>query len=124
MNDMSNPPQNDDRNAPRLALSLPGKFMATHGQYECILTNLSRTGALIAVKDRMHIGSEGFLNCGPIDHFMIVVRQENGLVGMKFEIPVSDDFVRGIGYYQDQLDVIEQDQLVATAREWISGVYE
>jgi len=121
MNDMSNQPQSDSRKAPRLALSLPGKFMAVHGNYECILTNLSRTGVLIAVNEQLHVGSEGFLRCGPIDHFMIVKRQEKGLVGMAFELPVSDDFVRGIGRYQNDLEEIEQDRLAATARDWISG---
>lgn len=109
------------RAAPRMDLSLPGKFIAVHGTYECILTNLSRTGVLIAVNERMHVGSEGFLRCGPIDHFMIVKRQNKGLVGMSFEIPVPDEFVEGIVYYQNALAEIEQEKLAATARGWIEG---
>ena len=121
MEDISRSHSPDNRAAPRLALSLPGKFMATHGTYECILTNLSRTGTLIAVKERLAVGSEGFLRCGPIDHFMIVARQDKGLVGLTFEIPVNDGFVEGIAFYQDQLAEIEQSRLARTARGWIEG---
>ncbi|BDI61718.1 PilZ domain-containing protein [Qipengyuania nanhaisediminis] len=119
---MSQAEADHGRAAPRLPLSLPAKFIAVAGRVDCIITNLSRTGVLIAVNDPIEIGAEGFLRSGPIDHFMIVARREGNHIGMTFEIPVSDAFVKGIKYYQDSFEDIEREQLANTARDWIGGV--
>lgn len=110
--------QTGRRNAPRLRLSLPGTFMSTNANHSCIITNLSRTGVLIAIRNPLEIGKEGFLRCGPIDHFVIVSRREQGLNALEFEIPVSDDFVMQVRNLQESFSVRERDDLMATARRW------
>ena len=106
------------RVAPRLALGLPGVFLTTLGNYPCILTNISRTGALIATDKPLGIGKDGFLRCGPIDHFVTVVRKEKGLNALEFEIPVTDLFVRDMRHYQESFPEIEVNELWETARRW------
>ena len=88
------------RAAPRLPLSLPGTFISTGGNPSVIVTNLSRTGVQIAIREPLKTGSAGFLRCGPIDHFVIVQRQSPGLNAAVFEIPVSDAFVAQVRDYQ------------------------
>lgn len=106
------------RAAPRLPLSLPGKFISTLGNHSCIVTNLSRTGVLIAIREPLRIGHDGFLRCGPIDHFVTVKRKGSGLNAVTFEIPVSDLFVAQIRKYQESFAHRELDELHAQAREW------
>ena len=91
------------------------------GNQHCILTNLSRTGALIAIEEPLRIGSEGYLRCGPIDHFMIVTRKEKGRNALHFDIPVNDAFVFGIRHFQQALAAREQEELLETVRSWASG---
>lgn len=106
------------RIAPRLALSLPGVFLTTLGNYPCILTNLSRTGVLIATDKPLGMGKDGFLRCGPIDHFVTVVRMERGLNALEFEIPVSDFFVNDMRKFQERFPEIELRELWETASRW------
>jgi len=107
------------RAAPRLPLSLPGKFLSTQGNHRCIVTNLSRTGVLIAIKDPLRVGNDGFLRCGPIDHFVTVQRQGSGLNAMTFEIPVGDLFVAEIRRYQESFEARELHELQEQARDWV-----
>ncbi len=106
------------RAAPRLPLSLPGTFISTQGNHSCIVTNLSRTGVLIAIRDPLRAGNDGFLRCGPIDHFVTVKRQGSGLNAMTFEIPVEDTFVSQVRRYQESFADRELDELRDQAREW------
>jgi hypothetical protein len=110
--------QKAKRAAPRLPLSLPGSFISTVGNPSVILTNLSRTGVLIAIREPLKVGSAGFLRCGPIDHFVIVQREGLGLNAAVFEIPVSDAFVAQVRDYQKNFATTELLELRATAQEW------
>lgn len=109
------------RAAPRLVLSLPGKLIAVHSNHSCIVTSLSRTGVLIAIEAPLNVGEEGYLRCGPIDHFVAVTRCENGLNALEFEIPVNDAFVYAIRQYQEQFANQELEELAMTARDWALG---
>lgn len=113
--------QKRHRAAPRLPLSLPGTFLAVEGNHRCILTNLSKTGVLVALKEPMRIGAEGYLRCGPIDHFMVVTRREKGMNALSFELPVDDHFVFGIRQFQSQFADREQEALLAEVHAWTSG---
>lgn len=106
------------RAAPRLPLSLPGTFISTLGNPRCIVTNLSRTGVLIALREPLRVESTGFLRCGPIDHFVIVKRQTVGLNAVVFEIPVSDAFVAQVRNYQTNFAANELHDLRETAQAW------
>lgn len=110
--------QTAGRAAPRLPLSLPGTFISTLGNHNCIVANLSRTGVLIALPEPLRVGSSGYLRCGPIDHFVIVKRQGVGLNAAVFEIPVSDVFVAQVREYQKCFETKELYELLATAQAW------
>jgi hypothetical protein len=113
--------QTGRRAAPRLRLSLPATFMSTKGNHGCIITNLSRTGVLIAIRHPLEIGKDGFLRSGPIDHFVTVTRKEYGLNALEFEAPVSHDFVMQVRHFQENLAAREREELMASARRWTLG---
>ena len=104
-----------------MALSLPGKFLGVHGNINCILTDLSRTGVRLALAEPLNVGDDGYLRAGPIDHFMTVTRKGKGMNALAFEIPVDDIFVFGIRRYQEQLADLEAAELSEQVRNWTTG---
>jgi hypothetical protein len=59
------------RSAPRLRLSLPGQLVAVERVHRCILLNLSRSGAQVAILDALREGEGAILRCGVIDQFAV-----------------------------------------------------
>lgn len=111
------------RGAPRLRLSLPGTFIAVRGNLRCIVTNMSQTGALIAVNETLKVGESGYLRCGPIDHFVTVMRKEYGLNGLEFDNPVSHEFVLRVRAFQDSFADHDKAELMRNARIWAQGEF-
>lgn len=114
-------PNTGRRAAPRLRLSLPARLVAVDRTHQCILMNLSRNGAQIAILDSLREGEGGVLICGKIDQFVIVNRSEFGLNAVTFEEPISDEMVLHIRRYHENFEERERRMLVETARKWVSG---
>jgi hypothetical protein len=109
------------RTAPRLRLSLPARFVAVERTHQCILLNISRTGAQIAILDTIREGEGGFLHCGSFSAFAIVARSEFSLNGLEFDEPISDEEVLEIRRYYENFEERERRQLIETARKWVNG---
>ena len=109
------------RAAPRLRISLPGQLIAVDRVHRCILLNLSRTGAQVAILDAMREGEGAILKCGVIDHFAIVTRSEFGLNALEFEEPLTDSQVLEIRHYYENFEERERRALIDTARKWVTG---
>lgn len=110
------------RSAPRLRLSLPAKLIAVEKAHTCILLNLSRTGAQVAILDAMRVGEGAILRCGIIDHFAIVTRSEFGLNALEFDEPLTDEVVLETRRYHENFEERERRALIETARKWATGV--
>ena len=109
------------RAAPRLRLSLPGQLVAVERVHRCILLNLSRTGAQVAILDALREGEGAILKCGAIDHFAVVTRSEFGLNALEFEEPLTDAQVIEIRHYHENFEERERRALVETTRKWVNG---
>lgn len=109
------------RAAPRLRLSLPAQLIAVEKVHTCILLNLSRTGAQVAILDAMRKGEGAILRCGLIKHFGIVTRTEFGLNALEFDEPLTDDIVLEIRRYHENFEEREKRALMETARRWVTG---
>lgn len=109
------------RKAPRLRISLPGHLTAIDRVHSCILLNLSRTGAQVAILDSMREGEGAILRCGVINQFVIVARSEFGLNGLTFDEPLSDQVVLEIRRYHENFEERERRALIETARKWVNG---
>jgi hypothetical protein len=109
------------RAAPRLRLSLPGQLIAVDRAHTCILLNLSRTGAQVAILEAMREGEGAILRCGVIDHFAIVTRSEFGLNALAFDEPLTDAIVLEIRRYHENFEERERRALIEMARRWVTG---
>jgi hypothetical protein len=109
------------RTAPRLRLSLPAQLIAVEKAHTCILLNLSRTGAQVAILDSMREGEGAILRCGIINHFAIVARSEFGLNALIFDEPLSDAIVLETRRYHENFEERERRALIETARKWVTG---
>lgn len=109
------------RTAPRLRISLPGQLIAVEKAHTCILMNLSRTGAQVAILDSMREGEGAILRCGAINHFAIVTRSEFGLNALEFDEPLSDALVLETRRYHENFEERERRALIETARKWVTG---
>jgi len=109
------------RSAPRLRISLPGQLIAVDKVHSCILMNLSRTGAQVAILDSLRKGEGAILRCGAIDHFAIITRSEFGLNALTFDEPLSDALVLDIRRYNENFEERERRALMETARKWVTG---
>lgn len=109
------------RAAPRLRISLPGQLIAVDKVHSCILMNLSRTGAQVAILDSLRKGEGAILRCGAIDHFAIVTRSEFGMNALTFDEQLSDALVLDIRRYHENFEERERRALIETARKWVTG---
>lgn len=109
------------RSAPRLRLSLPAQLIAIEKAHTCILLNLSRTGAQVAILDAMRVGEGAILRCGVIDHFAIVTRSEFGTNALEFDEPLTDEIVLEVRRYHENFEEREKRALIETARKWVTG---
>jgi hypothetical protein len=109
------------RAAPRLRLSLPAQLIAIEKTHTCILLNLSRTGAQVAILDSIREGEGAMLRCGIINHFVIVARSEFGLNAVVFDEPLSDAIVLETRRYHENFEEREKRALIETARKWVTG---
>jgi hypothetical protein len=109
------------RSAPRLRLSLPARLIAVEKVHTCILLNLSRTGAQVAILDSIREGEGAILRCGAINNFAIVTRSEFGLNAMQFDEPLTNEIVLEIRRYHENFEEREKRALIETARKWVNG---
>lgn len=109
------------RAAPRLRLSLPAQLIAVDKAHTCILLNLSRTGAQVAILEAMREGEGAILRCGIINHFAIVTRTEFGLNALEFDKPLTDAIVLETRRYHENFEEREKRALIETARKWVTG---
>ncbi|MEM7703863.1 MAG: hypothetical protein AAF251_18145 [Pseudomonadota bacterium] len=109
------------RNAARLRLSLPARFIAVEETHKAILLNLSRTGAQIAILNSVREGEGGFLECGQLKVFAIIARSEFGINALEFEEPLTDQAVLDIRRYSETVEERERRHLLETARQWVNG---
>lgn len=109
------------RSAPRLRLSLPAQLVAVEKAHTCILLNLSRSGAQVAILDSVREGEGAMLRCGVINHFVLVTRSEFGLNALVFDEPLTDEIVLETRRYHENFEERERRALIETARKWVTG---
>jgi hypothetical protein len=113
------------RAAARLRLSIPAKMMTIHGIHDCILLDLSRTGARIGLAVPLHIGTNAILNAGPIEVFGETLRRDlgigGGVNGFKFDDPLSHEDVLAVRKHAESFRLRERESLLDQVRSWVAG---
>lgn len=109
------------RGAPRLRLSIPARLVSLYKRHRCVILDLSRTGARVALSAPLQPGDGAFLQCGELDHFGAVQRREAGTNGLEFDVPLRDEEVLAIRRYAEQLEESERREWREAARRWVQG---
>jgi hypothetical protein len=113
------------RAAARLRLSIPARMLTIHGIHDCILLDLSRTGARIALTMPLQVGADGFLKVGPVEAFGQTVRRDGGcgggINGIKFDEPLAQTDVLAVRHHAETFRVRERDSLRDQVRRWVTG---
>ncbi len=113
------------RAAPRLRLAIPATFVSIYGQHSCILMDLSRTGARIALRKAVVPGQSGYIAIGKLEIFGAIVRaeraEEMALNAMVFDDPISREAVLAVRSFAETLAERERRDLRDQVRRWVAG---
>lgn len=114
-------PNTGRRTAPRLRLSLRARLTAVEGVQECLLINISCSGAQLVLLEPLKVGEAAQLKCSMLDEFVIITRQDFRLNGVQFEAPVAKDMILQLRNYYETFDRRERRELTDAARKWVTG---
>lgn len=131
---LSDPPASDAadsapaagrRAAPRLRLAIPATFVSIYGHHACILMDLSRTGARIALRKAVAAGQSGLIEIGPLEIFGTIVRaeraEEMAINAMVFDDPISREAVLAVRSFAETMAERERRDLRDQVRRWVAG---
>ncbi len=114
-------PKTGRRSAPRLRLNLPAKLVGVNRVYPCVLLNVSRSGAQVAIPEELPVGEGGMLRCAKINDFVVVARSEQGFNALEFDEEISNDLVLDVRHYYDNFDGSERREIASMVRRWVDG---
>lgn len=113
------------RAAPRLRLAIPARFVSIYATQRCMLVDISRTGARIALAAPVAMGQCGYLEIDRFEIFGAVVRMhregEVAFNAIAFDDPIASDAVLLIRTYAEGLEVRAHLALREQVRRWVSG---
>ncbi len=109
------------RGAARLRLAIPARVVSLYSTQRCVLLDVSRTGAKIALKKPLDLGEGALLQVHTLDQFASAVRCENGRNGLEFEAPLSDELVIQMRWFGEQIEEQEKRDLREAVRAWVNG---
>lgn len=113
------------RGAPRLRLAIPARFVSIYATQTCILLDISRTGARLALAKPLARDGSGYIEIGRFELFGSIVRTECGPEGgvnaMLFDDPLTKAQVLEIRGFAEEFESREQLSLRDQARRWVSG---
>jgi hypothetical protein len=113
------------RAAPRLRLAIPARFVSIHATQRCVLIDLSRTGARMALATPVAPGQPGYLEIDRMEIFGTIVRvQRSGEVALHalaFDDPIPQQAVLCIRAYAEGLEARSQMALRDQVRRWVTG---
>lgn len=113
------------RAAPRLRLAIPARFVSITATQPCILLDISRSGARIALASPVACRQSGFIEIGRLELFGTIVRAERGGDGgvnaVAFDDPISETEVLAIRRFAEDFELREMQSLRDQVRRWVAG---
>ncbi len=113
------------RSAARLRLSIPARIVTIYETQNCILLDLSQTGARIGLAGPIAVGAGGLLMVGQLEIFGEVVRRKygsgGGVNGIAFEVPLSHQDVLAVRHHAETFQKVEREGLRDQVRRWVTG---
>ncbi|MCZ8370419.1 MAG: PilZ domain-containing protein [Porphyrobacter sp.] len=117
----------DRRSAARIQLRIPAKLVSLFDTHDCVLIDVSRSGALVRLARPLAIDACGYLHAGPFEAFAITVRVikfEAGdpISGIKFDTPLTREQLLELRSYPKEYAAREKRSAMLAADEWFRGV--
>lgn len=114
------------RVAARLRLAIPARIMTIYETRNCVLLDLSRTGARVGLSAPLQIGDGGYIMVGQLAVFGEVVRRVSGTGGggvnrIAFEEPLAHAVVLDVRHHAETFERAARDALYDQVRQWVSG---
>ncbi len=117
------------RASARLRLAIPARFVSITATQSCILLDISRSGARIALANPAPCRQSGYIAIGRLEPFGIVVRSERlgigagggGINAVAFDEPIAQAEVLEIRRYAEDFALRERQALRDQVRRWVSG---
>lgn len=113
------------RAAPRLRLAIPARFTSVTATQGCILLDISRSGARIALARPAPCGQSGYIEIGRLELFGMVVRSERlgdgGANAVAFDEPMSEAEVLAIRSFAEVFEQRERQSQRDQVRRWVTG---
>lgn len=119
------PPVTGRRGSARLRLAIPARFVSVYSTQDCLLLDVSRTGARLALGVPLAVGQSGFIALGRFEVFGTIIRLEResggGVNAMVFDDPLPKADVLEIRRFAEQFETREQASVIEAARRWVTG---
>jgi hypothetical protein len=113
------------RHSPRLRLAIPARFRSVYHVQECILLDISRTGACFALSTPLAVGSAGFIEIGRFELFGDVTRHRrnsgDGVNALHFDPQISQAIVLEVRAMAEAYPQRERALLRDEAQRWATG---
>jgi hypothetical protein len=108
-----------------LRLAVPARFVSIYSTQPCVLLDISRTGARLALPGPLAPKQSGFIELGRLEVFGTIVRTEKGPDGginaMVFDEPISKALVLDIRKFAEDFELREHQALRDQVRRWVTG---
>jgi len=113
------------RGAARLRLAIPVRLVAIHTSRNCVLLDLSRSGARIGLERPLAPGDCAYLQIAGIEVFAEVVRRAQGAAGgingLAFDEPLDDAAVLAVRRHAETFEQRTRESLRDLVRRWVNG---
>ncbi|MBI1402880.1 MAG: hypothetical protein GC147_06680 [Porphyrobacter sp.] len=110
----------------RTALGIPARMTSVVDVQECVLVDVSLSGALVCVPRPLTVDACGYLRAGSIEAFAIAVRvspfgETTTAVGVRFDERLTKAQIMYLRSYAAQRDLFEKRALRSAVRDWVRG---
>lgn len=110
------------RGDPRVRLNIPGRLIMLSGTEECILEDLSVTGAAIVPQYGLPpAGTSAILKCEHVEAFGVVRWARHGRCGLMFDEKLPLAQVVSLRHFADHFETTERERNMERARIWVQG---
>ena len=109
------------REKSRLRTELRAKLDLVGGAKQCLLSDISKTGARIELSDPPHAGECAFLFAQGIEAFGTIVWRSHKACGLRFDEEIRDGQLIALRQSYEAIDKLEKQELTEFARKWVNG---
>ncbi len=109
------------RSAARLRLHLPGRLALIGRNSDCLIENISVSGAQLMAEHPPMIGAMGQLYCEMIQSYFEVIWRAGSLVGVEFDEALQEQDILALRRINDSYSELQRMEIRRIARRWVNG---